>query len=56
MEAEERNQREAEEIAKMDDRKRPYNSMYDVKKPTEEEMEAYYMKRRRDEDPMAQFL
>lgn len=40
----------------MDDRKRGYNSMYDVKKPTDEEMEAYYMKKRRDMDPMAGLL
>jgi pre-mRNA-processing factor SLU7 len=40
----------------MDERKRPYNSMFEVKKPTDEEMEAYYMKKRREEDPMAQFM
>ncbi|XP_074038976.1 pre-mRNA-splicing factor Slu7 [Leptinotarsa decemlineata] len=45
---------ETEEI--MDERKRPYNSMYEVKKPTEEEMEQYFKKRKRDEDPMNQFL
>ncbi|KAH6947379.1 hypothetical protein HPB50_018534 [Hyalomma asiaticum] len=39
-----------------DERKRKYNSMYDVKAPTEEEMEAYYMKRMRDDDPMASFM
>lgn len=39
-----------------DERKRKYNSMYDVKAPTEEEMEAYYMKRKRDDDPMAAFI
>lgn len=39
-----------------DERKRKYNSMYDVKAPTEEEMEAYYMKRKRDDDPMASFM
>lgn len=39
-----------------DERKRKYNSMYDVKAPTEEEMEAYYMKRKRDDDPMASFI
>lgn len=39
-----------------DERKRKYNSMYDVKAPTEEEMEAYYMKRKRDDDPMAMFI
>ncbi|KAG5890405.1 hypothetical protein JTB14_026287 [Gonioctena quinquepunctata] len=40
----------------LDDRKRPYNSMYEVKKPTEDDMEEYFKKRRRDEDPMNQFL
>jgi pre-mRNA-processing factor SLU7 len=53
---EELHQEEAEHILAMDERKRPYNSMYEVKKPTDEEMEAYYMKKRREEDPMAQFM
>lgn len=39
-----------------DERKRKYNSMYNVKAPTEEEMEAYYLKRKRDDDPMALFI
>lgn len=39
----------------MDERKRPYNSMYENKAPTEEELEAYRMKRMRTEDPMSQF-
>nr|CAI5843977.1 unnamed protein product [Callosobruchus analis] len=46
----------ADEAVILDDRKRPYNSMYEVKQPTEEEMEDYYRKRRRDDDPMNQFL
>ena len=49
-------QKEAERILAMDERKRPYNSMFEVKKPTDEEIEAYYMKKRREEDPMAQFM
>lgn len=49
-------QKEAERILAMDERKRPYNSMFEIKKPTDEEMEAYYMKKRREEDPMAQFM
>lgn len=53
---EEEQQKEAERLLAMDERKRPYNSMYEVKKISEEEMEAYYMKKRRDEDPMAQFI
>jgi len=43
----------------MDERKRPYNSLVrdgSTKEPTEEEMEAYRLKRRRAEDPMADFL
>lgn len=47
--------REAERILRMDERKRPYNSMFQVKKPTDEEMEAYYMKKKRADDPMADF-
>lgn len=49
-------QKEADVLLSMDERKRPYNSMFEVKKPSEEELEAYYMKRRREEDPMNQFL
>lgn len=40
----------------VDDRKRPYNSMYDVKAPTEEEIEEWKRKRTRTDDPMLQFL
>ncbi|KAF2893567.1 hypothetical protein ILUMI_12596 [Ignelater luminosus] len=56
LKAEERQQAEAERLLSMDERKRPYNSMYEVKKPTEDEMEAYLLKRRREEDPMNQFM
>jgi pre-mRNA-processing factor SLU7 len=56
LEAEERHKRAAEELLATDERKRPYNSMVQVKEPTEEEMEAYFMKRSRDEDPMAKFM
>jgi pre-mRNA-processing factor SLU7 len=48
--------KEAERILAIDERKRPYNSMSEIKKPTDEEMEAYYMKKRREDDPMAQFM
>ncbi|CAG7721421.1 unnamed protein product [Allacma fusca] len=51
---EEKRERDAE--AMLDDRKRNYNSRYDVKAPTEVEMEAYFMKRARDEDPMLDFI
>uniref|UniRef100_A0A1Q3F8K7 Pre-mRNA-splicing factor SLU7 n=1 Tax=Culex tarsalis TaxID=7177 RepID=A0A1Q3F8K7_CULTA len=53
---EERNQARAEQLLKMDERKRPYNSMFEVREPTEEEREAFQMKRRRDDDPMLQFM
>ncbi|KAH1023881.1 pre-mRNA-splicing factor Slu7 [Dendroctonus ponderosae] len=56
LQAEEENKKKAEEILALDERKRPYNSMFEVKEPTEEEMEAYYMKRKRFEDPMSQFV
>ncbi|PKU37814.1 pre-mrna-splicing factor slu7 [Limosa lapponica baueri] len=44
------------EIMQLDERKRPYNSLYETREPTEEEMEAYRMKRQRPDDPMASFL
>lgn len=53
---EETNQKIAERLLVMDERKRPYNSMYEAKAPTEEEMEAYYLKRKREEDPMSDFV
>lgn len=45
-----------EHLLSLDERKRPYNSMYDVKVPTEQDIEAYMMKRRREDDPMLQFM
>ncbi|CAH1374059.1 unnamed protein product [Tenebrio molitor] len=56
LKAEEDHQNKAERLLALDERKRPYNSMFEVKKPTEEEIEAYYLKRRREEDPMNQFM
>ncbi|EZA58552.1 Pre-mRNA-splicing factor SLU7 [Ooceraea biroi] len=53
---EEDSAKEADILLKLDERKRPYNSMYQAKEPTAEEIEAYQMKRKRDEDPMAHFL
>ncbi|KAL6446086.1 hypothetical protein ACFW04_001026 [Cataglyphis niger] len=53
---EEENTRKADKMLKMNERKRPYNSMYETKELTAEEIEAYQMKRKRDEDPMAHFL
>ncbi|XP_071792611.1 pre-mRNA-splicing factor SLU7-like [Asterias amurensis] len=51
-------QREAERLLAMDERKRPYNSLKAMDshaEPTEEEMEAFRMKRKRFEDPMSHF-
>lgn len=56
LEAEDRHNEEANRLLQTDERKRPFNSMYEVKKPSEEEVEAYLMKRRRDEDPMLAFM
>lgn len=53
---EEENARKMEKLLKMSERKRPYNSMYETKELTTEEIEAYQMKRKRDEDPMVHFL
>ncbi|XP_032885542.1 pre-mRNA-splicing factor SLU7 isoform X3 [Amblyraja radiata] len=54
--AEEARLKHVELLLQIDERKRGYNSMYETKEPTEEEMEAYRMKRQRPEDPMASFL
>lgn len=54
--AEEARLKQVEQILQIDERKRGYNSLYEAKEPTEEEMEAYRMKRQRPEDPMASFL
>lgn len=53
---EEERLKQVEKLMQMDERKRPYNSMYDSREPTEEEIEAYQMKRQRADDPMASFL
>ena len=52
----EEEERQAARLLSMDERKRPYNSMAEAKAPTEEDLEAYYLKRQRTEDPMAGFL
>ena len=51
-------EKEVDHIMAVDERKRPYQSMRaeQSREPTEEEMEAYYLKKRRKEDPMAQFV
>ncbi|KAM6924295.1 pre-mRNA-splicing factor SLU7 [Xenentodon cancila] len=56
LEAEDKRVKQVEAIMQLDERKRPYNSLYEVKAPTEEELEAFRMKRSRPDDPMASFL
>ncbi|KAF3423297.1 hypothetical protein E2986_07974 [Frieseomelitta varia] len=56
LQKEEEKQKEAERLLQMSERKRPYNSMYEVKEPTMDEIEAFQMKRQREDDPMAEFL
>lgn len=56
LEKEDERLKEVDRVMNMDERKRPYNSMYDVAKPTDEEIEAYHMKKRRNDDPMANFV
>ena len=48
--------KKVDEIMLLDERKRPYSSLHEVKEPTEEEMEAFRMKRGRKDDPMFAFL
>ena len=58
MERQAEREREADRLLAMDERKRPYNSMKADSSmvPTEEEMEAFRLKRKRQEDPMAGLL
>lgn len=54
----ERREKEVDALMSIDERKRPYHSMLaeSGQEPTEEEMEAFRLKRRRADDPMAQFM
>ncbi|KTG46926.1 hypothetical protein cypCar_00019926 [Cyprinus carpio] len=54
--AEEQRLKQVAEMMQLDERKRPYSSLKEVREPTEEEMEAFRMKRCRPDDPMAPFL
>ena len=56
LEKEMESQKNADRLLAMDERKRPFNSMFTAKEPTAEEVEAYQMKRPREEDPMAEFF
>ena len=53
-------ERQAEEMVNADERKRRYNSLKsdinDQREPTEEELEAYRLKKFRHDDPMVQFM
>jgi pre-mRNA-processing factor SLU7 len=53
-------ERQAEELANIDERKRKYNSLKsdvtDQQEPSEEQLEAYRLKKHRHDDPMAQFM
>lgn len=56
LDAEDKWAKHVEALMHVDERKRPYNSLLEVKAPTEEEIEAFRMKRSRPDDPMASFL
>ncbi|XP_061643493.1 pre-mRNA-splicing factor SLU7 [Phyllopteryx taeniolatus] len=56
LEAEDKRVKHVEAMLQLDERKRPYHSLQEVKAPTEEEIEAFRMKRCRPDDPMASFL
>jgi pre-mRNA-processing factor SLU7 len=49
-------QDEEDDKVETDERKRGYNSMYEVKAPTEEEIEMYYKKRKQFDDPMSEYI
>jgi hypothetical protein len=56
--AQERQEQRAEAMMQMDERDRPYNSAskHTYSQLSEEDMEAYHMKKRFKEDPMAELL
>ena len=59
LKAEEERIKEVDGMLAVDERKRKYNSlkeMQSMQAPTEEEIEAFQIKRKRPDDPMAQFL
>lgn len=53
---EEEHRKQVEQLMQLDERKRPYNNVCNVDKPTDEQIEAYHIKRIREDDPMANFL
>ena len=56
MEKLEKEEKEAKKMLELGDRDRPYNSQYDVKAPTEHEMEAFRMRQIHPDDPMAKYF
>ncbi|GAU99106.1 hypothetical protein RvY_10150 [Ramazzottius varieornatus] len=56
LKAQEEQQKEAERLMNVDERRRPYNSLAAPKKITEEEMEAYQLRKVHADDPMAGFM
>lgn len=46
----------ADALMKIDERQRKYNSMYNAQAPTEEEIEAFQIRRMRKDDPMAAYF
>ena len=58
MEKDRKREEHIDRLMEMDERKRPYNSMKaeGATVPTEEEMEAYHRRKRRKDDPMADFI
>ena len=56
MDAETKRVTDVDRMMTLDERKRPYNCMYNTKAPTDAEMEAFRRKRLREDDPMAKFL
>ncbi len=59
MKKQEQEEKNVDAMLKLDERKRAYNSLKgseDCKQLSEAELEAYYRKRQRQEDPMASFL
>ncbi|XP_060935106.1 pre-mRNA-splicing factor SLU7-like [Limanda limanda] len=55
LEAEDKHRKHIDALMQIDERKRPYSSLQEVKAPNEEELEAFRMKRCRTDDPMASF-
>lgn len=58
LKAQELEEKRNESLLAMDERSRPYNSSqkHSYSEPTDEEMEAYQMKKRFRDDPMAAFI